>query len=59
MNIKVFSLLNIPLDEIPKAKSPQPRLKVEEAQSSMFDLTGGDQLDEKIDLDLKKSGDKR
>ena len=42
MNIKVFSLLNIPIDEIPKAKSPQPRHKIEEPLSSMFDLTGGD-----------------
>lgn len=45
MNIKVFSLLNIPLDEIPKAKSSPPKGIIEEEPSSIFDLTGGDKLD--------------
>lgn len=54
MNIKVFSILNIPMDEIPKAKSPGPIVHMD-PESSMFDLTGGDRLDNKI----KESSEKR
>ena len=43
MNLKVFTLLNIPIGDIPKAKLSPPKYQVQKEQaSSIFDLTGGD-----------------
>jgi hypothetical protein len=45
----------MPLDEIPKPKTPVPTLKIEEEPTSIFDLTGGDKLDTEMPIEKRQN----